>query len=147
MKVILIRDVSGLGRSGDVKDVSDGHARNLLIPRGLALPATSSALSKIQKEQKDLQDKILRQRAKADELKHRLTKETFILSGKANKNNLFAAIHEKDIAEVINQKYKTEISPSQIKIPLPIKSLGIHEIEIKLTDNIHAKVKIQVKAA
>lgn len=146
MKVILTKDVPGLGRSGDVKEVSSGHAMNYLIPKHLALPATTQALTRIQKEEQEKQEKVQRDQAKAAELKKKLEQTTITVTGKTNKQTLFAAIHEKQIAEAINKKLNTQIEPHQIIIPQAIKNLGQHTIEIKLTDTINARAKIEVQA-
>jgi large subunit ribosomal protein L9 len=147
MKVILVKDIAGFGRSGDVKEVSDGHGRNYLIPKGLALPATTSALDKIQKEAKEKQDKLQRIQAQSLELKNRLSNKTISITSKADKKRLFASIHEQEIANAINTKLDISLAPKQVIIKNQIKTIGTHEVEIKLTENLHAKVKIEVKVA
>ncbi len=147
MKVILTKDVPGFGRSGEVKEVSDGHARNYLIPRHLALPATSQALDRLQKEQKEQQEKILRQQERAKELKALISNKSFTIAAKSDKVHLFAAVTALQISEAIKSKLHMEIEPEQIIIKKPIKSLGSHEVEIKLNESTNAKVKIEVTPA
>jgi large subunit ribosomal protein L9 len=142
MKVILTKEVQGLGRPGDIKEVSDGHARNFLIPRHLALPATTAALDRLQKAQKEQQAKVLKDQAQLNALAVKLASQTIIITAKASKEHLFASISAKQIAEAINDKLKSEIAPNQIQIQKPIKSLGVHEVEIMLN-----KVKIKVENA
>jgi large subunit ribosomal protein L9 len=145
MKVLLSKDVKGLGRKGEVKEVSDGHARNFLIPKHLALPATSAMLATVQKEEAEKEQKIKRQQQLFLEQKNKLDGKTFTITGKSQGQRLFAAIHETEIADVISTKSHLSILPKQVIISQAIKVLGTHAIEIKLTESIHAKVKIQVE--
>lgn len=146
MKVILTKDVPGFGRSGDVKEVSDGHARNFLIPKRLALPATTNELTRIHKEQEEKQGKLLKLQERSVEVKKQIENKTFEIRAKASKQKLFAQIHENQIADAINQKLNIQILPQQIIIKQPVKTLGQHTVEIKLTESIHAEAKIQVQA-
>src|SRR3989344_1394962 len=139
MKVILTRDVASLGRVGDVREVSDGYARNFLIPKHLALPATSQLLGQIQKEEAERQVRFQRQRGEAEALKHKLEAKTFTIKAKASKTTLFSAIHEKEIAQA------TGLDPGQIAIKAPIKTIGLAEVEAKLAEDIKAKIKLDIQ--
>ena len=147
MKVILSKDVQGLGRKGQIKEVSDGYARNFLIARHLALPATSAALAQIQKEESEHEAKVKRDQFLALENKKKIDGKIITLIAKANGTKLFAGIHEDKIASVINEKFHLAITPKQVIIPLAIKQLGASQVEIKLTESVHAKVKIEVSQA
>jgi large subunit ribosomal protein L9 len=147
MKVILSKDVSGVGRKGQIKEVSDGYARNFLIARHLASPATASAITSIQKEEKEAADRVKKHEAQAQELKKKLDGKKIELEGKAEGNRLFAAIHEDKIAQAIAQKFHLAITPKQVIIKQAIKTLGETQVEIKLTEALHATVKIEVKKA
>lgn len=129
-----------------MKGVSDGYARNFLIPRHLALPATISILEKVQKEERERQAKIQKLQEHFNALKNQLDKTTFVIKAKADKQNLFAAIHENEIAKVINNKLNLDLNPEQIKLFGPIKSLGLHELEIQFAQNSSTKVKLDVQA-
>lgn len=157
MKILLTKDVTGLGRAGEVKDVSDGHARNFLIPRHFALPATTSVLARMQKEEQEHQAKVARLQERLNEFSNRLANQTIVIKGKADlprldsqgkagKQHLFAAIHEKDIAQVLNEKYSLELEPNQIILDKALKALGIHEIGIKLSENIKVKINLDIQA-
>jgi large subunit ribosomal protein L9 len=146
MKVILLKDVTGLGRKDEIKEVSDGHARNFLIPRHLVMPATSQMLRTIQKEESEAQAKISKAVAKARELKKKLDNKTFTIEVKASKQSLFAAVHEKQIIEAITKKNHFDIQPKQVIIKKTIKQTGEFPVEINLGESIHAQIKIQVKA-
>lgn len=140
MKVILTKDVSRLGRAGEVREVSDGHARNFLLPKHLALPATRQLLGKIQKEQAEKQQKLQRQRQEAQALKYKLENKIFTVKAKASKERLFAAVHERDIAQVIH------LDPKQITIKGPIKTIGPAEIEVRLFEDIKVKIRLDIQA-
>ncbi len=146
MKVILVKDVSGLGRAGDIKEVSDGHARNFLIPRGVALLATNEAMSKIQKEKAEHSAKVAKEKEKFEALKNKLSGKTFTIQGRANKNSLFAAIHEDHIAKVVGEKSGIDIKADMVKLNQPVKSLGPHEIKIRFAKDLEALVRLNVEA-
>lgn len=146
MKLILTRDVKGLGRIGEVVEVSDGYARNFLIPKHLALPATTAKLTQIQKEEMELEARIAKQVAMTQDLKKRLEKTVIEIQAKTNGEKLFAAIHPSDILAELNQTMHLSLEPKQVIIKQIIKTLGIHDAEIKLNEKVYAKVKIQVKS-
>lgn len=133
MKVILKRDIARLGQRGEIKDVSDGYAINVLIRKGDALLATPAELAKwkqkteSQKHKKELQTNTFVQ------LVDRLRQEKLIIAGKKHdeKGQLFAQIKEADIAEAIFQLTSFSVSPKQIIISSHIKSLGMHAFELK----------------
>ena len=145
MKVIFEKDVAGIGRKGQIKEVSDGYARNFLIAKHLALPATSQVLAKVQKEEAEHEAKVAKMQAYAHEMKKKLDNKTFVVTGKAEGSKLFAGIHAEQIAAAVNAKLHLAIEPKQVIIKQVIKTLGQHTAEIKLTDAIHAKVTIQVE--
>jgi large subunit ribosomal protein L9 len=146
MRVLLIKDVPGIGRAGDIKEVSDGHARNFLIPRGLGLPASDSAVKKVQKEKQEKQDKTKREQEKLNNLTKELNKVRLTLTGKAGKEHLFAAIKPEDISRAVYQNYQIELDPKLIIIETPIKTLGHHTASVKITPEHKALINIEVKA-
>lgn len=132
MKIILLKDVPKLGRKYDVKDVSDGHAQNFLIPRGLVAPATTQMVQKInqQKEKNDAEKKI-----QADLLFKNLDtikKTTVTIKSKANeKGHLFAGVNKDDlIAEIFKQTHMN-LDPETIILEKPIKEVGQHKVTIE----------------
>lgn len=146
MKVILTKDIPGSGRAGDIKEVSDGYARNFLIPKHLALPASSEILSRVQKEESEKQTKIAKEQERFVQLKKKLENKIIKLKAKANKTNLFAAVHEVQIAKAINDTTGAEIGPDIIFIKKPIKSLGEHEVEIRFAKDHIASVKLVIES-
>ncbi|MBP9765954.1 MAG: 50S ribosomal protein L9 [Candidatus Pacebacteria bacterium] len=154
MKVIFIQNVSKHGQIGEIKNVADGFAVNVLIPKKQVVIATDQAIKKIEdakknKEFKKELDKNLFLRAILD-LQKILDEEkdkALILSGYKSdaKGNLFSQIKENDIIDAIYKKIKISLNPGQVILPKdPIKKLGIFEIEVKDKDN-KRKLKILVK--
>jgi len=135
MKVILLKDVAKLGKKYEVKEVSDGHAVNFLIPRGAVLIATSSNLKKVESQKG--QETGERQ-VKSDLLLKNLEDVKGIvveMSEKANdKGHLFAGIHKEEIIPVIKAQTRLDILPEFIVLDKPIKEVGEHVIEVKVED-------------
>jgi large subunit ribosomal protein L9 len=146
MKVILTKDVSGIGRAGDIKEVSDGYARNFLIGRGLALPATQPQVDKVNKEKREHADKLARQEAKLNELAKKIQNKPINLKKKSDNGRLFAGVREQDIINEIETQFGVELTAKQVKILNPIKTTGSHKVELKLTDRHMATVTVNVEA-
>lgn len=146
MKLLLTKDVRGLGRAGDVKDVSDGHARNFLIPKGMALPATTTILTRVQKEEQERQDKFKREQEHLAQLKNKLADKQFVVKAKASGNSLFAAIHQREVVASVNAKHPNSIGEDQVILDKPLKALGEHEVGIKLNDQIKFKIRLIIQA-
>ncbi|HEX3095783.1 MAG TPA: 50S ribosomal protein L9 [Patescibacteria group bacterium] len=147
MKVILLTDVPKVGRKGEIKDVSDGLANNMLLRKGLAVLATSTALekhNKIQKEKSSAKDRAIQ---KAQQHKSELERRTFTVKVKVgDKGQIFGGVHEKDIIAAIYQKTKITLEKSQIDAHSGIKKLGQHVINIKLGQGITAKTKLNIES-
>ncbi len=133
MKVILLKDIARLGKRGDVKEVAGGFALNVLIPKGQALMGTSSELAKW--KQKEEANKYKKEFATNifSQLVEKLRHEQIVITNKKadNKGQLFAQIKEKDIVDAIFETTHLSVDPKQIIISKPIKSIGIHEVELK----------------
>jgi large subunit ribosomal protein L9 len=146
MKVILLKDVPKLGKKFDVKDVSEGHAQNFLMPRGLVTPATESAVKKLaeQKEKAGAEEKIQAELLvkSLDQLK----KATITISGKANdKGHLFAGITKEILlAEILKQAHMN-LDPETVVLEKPIKELGEHKVTVQALGK-KAEVTVVVEA-
>jgi len=145
MKVILTKDVPGVGRAGDIKEVSDGYARNFLIGRNLAVPATQNQVDRVHKEKREHGEKLARQDARLAELRNKVHGKTIILKKPASGSRLFAGIHEQDIITGIEQKFGIELTARQLTIPAPIKALGDHQVHLKLTPQHSATITVTVQ--
>lgn len=147
MKVILIKDVSKIGRKGEIKEVSAGYATNFLIKQGLAQAATAAATAKLATEKRDKTAQQIRAQEQAKRHKTELEKRTFTVKVKTgDKGQVFGGVHEKDIASAIYQKTKIELEKSQIQIPHGIKQIGVHSINIKLASGVSAQTKINLES-
>ena len=147
MKVILLKDVKGLGKTGSVINASDGHARNYLIPRGLAKEATEGGLKSLELQKAGEMKRKQQEVAAAKALADKLSSLTVRLKGKSGEGGrLFGSITTKDIAEAIGKQHKIEVDKRKIQLDNPIKELGIAFIEIKVYPEITAKMKVEVVA-
>ena len=148
MRVILKREVPGLGRPGDVKDVADGYAQNFLLPRGLAIEATAGELKHLAQERQA--DKLKKDRAHSDaeELARRLETITLMFRLKSGEQGkTFGSVTNKDIAESLKREHAIDVDRSKITLTEPLKSLGAHSVEIRLLPDIRAKVMVAIEPA
>lgn len=146
MKVILKRDIARLGQRGEVKEVADGYALNVLIKKGDAIQATPAELSKW----KQMQDAKAHKKELATstfaQLMDAVRNTEIVITGKKadQKGQLFASIKNTDIADAIFNAIKMSVNPDQVLISSPIKTLGMHEVTLK-QGNKKESVKIFVK--
>jgi len=147
MKVILLQDVKGLGKKGQVAKVSDGHARNLLIPKGLVKEATDANIRELEKSQEAEAAKAAGARQEAEELskKMALLRVTIVTKG-GEGGRLFGSITGKDIADGLMEQHKIEIDKRKIVLDNPIKLAGEHVVDVKLYPEITGKLRIIVEA-
>src|SRR5687767_3567290 len=132
MKVILSKDVPGTGKAGEVKDVADGYARNYLIPRKLAIPATNNALQNVEAK-KASEQKTAAEEAAARALADRLTSAPVVLTAKVgDQGRLYGSITSGDIAEQLSAHLGQQIDKRRIELDDPIRQLGTHEVTIRL---------------
>lgn len=133
MKIILLQDVKGVGRKSDIKDVSDGYARNFLIPRKLAAFASESSvkMAEVSKKQEQAETEIRENLArKSIEM---LKGAKLVITKKVNdKGHLFAALHADEICELIKSELNLAIEPENIHITKPIKEIGLHKLEVAI---------------
>ncbi|EJY56773.1 50S ribosomal protein L9 [Alicyclobacillus hesperidum URH17-3-68] len=146
MKVILLQDVKGQGKQGELKDVSEGYARNFLFPRGLAEEATPAALRELeQKREKDRRHKA-QELADAKQLGAQLENQKIVVKTQAGEGGrLFGAITSKHIADAMKQQGFT-VDKRKISLGEPIKSLGGHRVTVKLHPEVHVQVLVYVEA-
>jgi len=132
MKVILLQDISGLGKKYEVKNVSDGYARNFLFPRNLAKIATPKAIKAVESEKKraeeeeKIQENILQKNLES------LKDLKVVWDGKNNeKGHLFAGIHSQDISKILKEQSHLDIPAELIQLEKPIKETGQYKIKVK----------------
>ena len=144
MKVILLNNVQGSGKAGDVVKVSDGYARNMLIPRGLAMEATPQNLKQLEKKKEALAKKFADDKTKALYMKEDLEKAVVNIKAKAGENGkVFGSVTSKDIADALKEM-GCEVDKKKIQLDAPIKTTGVTEVAVKLFTEVTAKVKVNV---
>jgi large subunit ribosomal protein L9 len=145
LEVILIKDVKGQGKAGDIVKVSDGYARNFLLPRGYAIEATEGSKKRLKDEKAGMMKKKEIETAKARGLAERVSSLEVVLRVKAGENGkLFGSITAKDIAEALNQTHGISVDKKKVVLDEPIKNIGQSLIEIKIYPGISAKLKVTV---
>lgn len=146
MKVVFLEEVEGTARTGDVKNVADGFARNYLLPRKLAAPATDHYITIAQAKA----TKEARKQAKLDEEAQKLVpqvegKEITIEVRVGEQDKLFGSVTTRDIAEQVTALTKIDIDHKQVDLKQPIRETGSHPVSIKLTRNVIATVTVHVQ--
>lgn len=144
MKVILLKDIKGVGKKGDVVNAADGYARNFLFPRKLAEEATDSNMHILNKKNETERKKKTAEIEEAQKLANELKDKVVKIIGKAGENGkLFGAITSKDIAVSLNKQYNLDIDKKKI-VTDTIKLLGTYEVEVKIYPEISTKIKVLV---
>lgn len=145
MKVLLIKDVDNLGYAGDVKEVADGFGRNFLLPRSLAVLATTGALKQAETIRKAAEKQRAQERADAQAISNQLAGLELLFERRAGETGkLYGSVTSGDIAEAIQEKTGIELDKRKVALPEPIRSLGEHEVTIKLMIEVATAVKVQV---
>jgi large subunit ribosomal protein L9 len=146
MKIIILKDTPKVGKKFDIKDVNDGYALNLLIPKGIAIPATPQAIKRVEAEkaviegERKVQEELLAKNIQAIE------SVTLTMNAKANpKGMLFAGVHKEEISKALHLQDRVEIDPAFIDLDHPLKEVGEHLVPIKAGGKT-AKLKVVIKA-
>jgi large subunit ribosomal protein L9 len=146
MKVFLKEDVKSLGRIGEVVNVSDGYARNYLLPKKLAVEANTKNIKEFEHHKRVLQERAARIRAEFKTLADKLSALSLTIKAKAGEEEkLFGSVTNMDIAEALKEAGQ-EIDKKKIVLDEPIKRLGEYTVEVKIDAEIAAKVKVNVIA-
>jgi large subunit ribosomal protein L9 len=144
MLVVLRENVSKLGRIGEVVNVSEGYARNFLLPRNLVVAADANNVAAIEHHKKSLEKKRLAMRAGAEELAKKLADFSCTISRKVGEQDkLFGSVTTSDIADALKKAGYT-VEKTDIELDAPIKTLGVHPVTIALEGDVRATVKVWV---
>ncbi|HEY8445944.1 MAG TPA: 50S ribosomal protein L9 [Thermomicrobiales bacterium] len=147
MKVILRKDVENLGEAGTIQTVSDGYARNYLIPKGLAVVATPGELKVHAENQRVKERKIARQERELQELADRIAATELTFEARAGEQGrLFGSVTAGDIAEKLSTAVGTEIDRRKIVLEEPIRTVGEHSVTVHLVGKLRPQVKVVVQA-
>ena len=145
MKVILTADVKSLGKKGEIVDVSDGYARNMLLPKKLGVEANAKNINDL-KLQKDKVAKEILEQARA--LAADIAEKSITVSIKVGEGGkTFGSVSSKEIAEAAKAQINLELDKKKIQLPSPIRTLGVTMVPIKLHPKVTAELKVHVKEA
>jgi large subunit ribosomal protein L9 len=147
MQVILREDVDNLGTTGEVVTVKDGYARNYLIPRGLAVQATSRNVRRLSHEKRVIEQRDTKRRRDAQGVKEQLESLSLtIAKHTGEEDKLFGSVTNREIADALKEEAGIEIDRKLIHLAQPIKALGVYSVEVKLARDVIATVKLWVVA-
>lgn len=146
MKVILKQNVESLGKTGDIVKVADGHARNFLIPRGLAMEANIKSIRAVEHDKALILKRAAKEKEKAEALRDRLSGVSVTISRRSGEQDkLFGSVGAKDIEQALKDQ-GVEIDRKDIVLDEPIKSVGEFAVKVKLSQGVSAEVKVSVVA-
>lgn len=147
MKVLLRSDIAGVGRRGDIITVSGGHARNYLLPKGLAIEATQGAVSQAEVMRRSRDQREAAERTAAHTIGATLAQSLFVVSAKAGKEGrLFGSVSAGDIVDAILQQAGITVDRKKINMISPIRTVGEHTVTADLFAGVEAVIKLSVVA-
>ena len=145
MNIILRKDVSGVGKTGDIVDVADGYARNYLVPKGLAIRAVDGAVNQASSMRRARDVRDGRDRAAAEEVAKDLVGQTITITAKAGgAGHLYGSVTTTDVAEAVKNQTGHSIDRRMLSAASPIRDLGSHEIQARLHTDVRFVISIEV---
>ena len=148
MKVILLADVKGKGKKGQLLEISDGYARNYLLPRKLAVEATADAINTKNMNDKSAQEKAAKERAEAMEIAKKLREMILVVTAKGGgAGRLFGSVTNQEIADALKAKSGIALDKRKIVISDPIKNVGTYTVQCKLGYEISAPLTVKIEEA
>jgi large subunit ribosomal protein L9 len=148
MKVILLQDVKGKGKKGQMIEVSDGYARNFMLPKKLAIEATPDAINTMRMNDKATQERIAKEKAEALALAKQLRETTLVVTAKGGgAGRLFGSVTNQEIADALKAKLGITLDKRKIVISDPIKSVGTYTVNCKLGYEITAPLTVKIEEA
>ena len=146
MKVILLQDVKGKGKKGQMLEVSDGYARNFMLPKKMAIEATPDAINTMRMNDKATQERIAREKAEAMEMSNKLREMTLAVTAKGGGNGrLFGSVTNQEIADALAKNAGIKLDKRKIVISDPIKSVGTYTVTCKLGYEINAPLAVKIE--
>ena len=148
MKVILLQDVKGKGKKGQMIEVSDGYARNFMLPKKMAIEATADAINTMRMNDKATQERIAKEKAEALATSNKLREMTLTVYAKGGgAGRLFGSVTNQEIADALKAKTGIALDKRKIVISDPIKSVGTYTVTCKLGYEITAKLTVKIEEA
>jgi large subunit ribosomal protein L9 len=148
MKIILQREVEKLGVPGDLVEVADGYARNFLVPRGMAIPATKGAVRHAESLGRAHGERVAKARKEAETLAERIGASPLKVKVKAGEGGrLFGSVTAADLAEELERQTGEKVDRRMIHLDEPIRSVGVHEVRIHLHPEVNAAISVEIEAA
>lgn len=145
MKVILLKDVKGQGKKGDLIEVSDGYGRNYLLPRKLATQATSDNLNKMKQQEKAKEKQLEKEIAQAKALGERLEGIVVRIKAKAgDTGRLFGAVTSKEVAQALKDQHDISVEKNKVVMSEPIKAFGTYTVKCKLGHEVTGNINVMV---
>ena len=146
MKVILNADVKGQGKKGELKEVSDGYARNFLLPKKLAQEATADNVNTMRMNDKALAERQAKERAEALEISKKMKDFTVVVTAKGGgAGRLFGSVTNTEVADALAKQADIKLDKRKIVLDEPIKAVGVYTVKCKLGYEINADLKVEVK--
>ncbi|MCK9223877.1 MAG: 50S ribosomal protein L9 [Candidatus Muirbacterium halophilum] len=145
MQVIILKDTKNIGKTGEIKKVADGYARNFLIPNGIAIAATPTNIKKLKEQQNVDNAKTNKEKEKAINIKNKIEKNQLIITAKTGESEkLYGAITNKNISEEIEKNFSVIVDRKKIILKEPIKTLGKFSVKIKLYEDVEADLNLKI---
>ena len=145
MKVILTQDVKAQGKKGQLINVSDGYARNFLLPKGLAVEADATAMNDLKNKESSRLHKIELEKQAANDIAKKLETITVKLQAKAGADGrLYGSVTSLDIANALEEQHKIQVDKRKIQLSDPLKTFGVHTVSVKLYTEITGKINVVI---
>lgn len=145
MKVILKTDIDNLGEVGEVVDVADGYGNNFLVPRGLAMRATKGAMADAEAMARSRSNRAARSRAHAEEQRASLERAPVVLTANAGEDGtLYGSVGVTAVAKAIRDQLGQQVEKKRVRLERPLKTTGVHEVEVRVLADIEATVRVEI---
>ena len=146
MKVILLQDVKGKGKKGQMIEVSDGYARNFMLPKKMAIEATTDAINTMRMNDKATQERIAREKAEALATSKKLREMIVVVKAKGGGNGrLFGSVTNAEISDALAKQHKIVLDKRKIVLKDPIKNVGTYTVTCKLGYEVNADLRVEIK--
>lgn len=145
MQVVLRSDISGIGKRGDICEVADGYARNYLVPKGHAFPATKGVVAQANSMRRSRDLKDAKDRAAAETIARQLVPMVIRISARAGtEGRLFGSVTAADVAEAIAEQSGAQVDRRRLHLDEPIRTLGVHAVPVRLHSDVQFQVTVEV---